>query len=87
MFYVYILKSLKDHRAYTGFTEDLTNRLSRHNSGRVTATRNRKPLQLLYLEEIGNLNKTRQRESYWKSGAGRRKLKKFFKDGFPPIKQ
>jgi hypothetical protein len=30
-----------------------------------------------------NITQAKKREKYWKSGAGRRKLKSFFKNGFP----
>ena len=41
MFYTYILQSLKSHRYYIGHTQDLQERLERHQSGKVTATRNK----------------------------------------------
>ena len=85
MFYVYILKSLKDKKTYTGFSENAYNRLTEHNSGKVDATKNRRPLEILFIEKVENISIAKNRERYWKSGAGRRKLKDFFKNGFPPI--
>ena len=35
MFYVYVLKSLKDNNFYTGYTKDLKKRLQQHNNGDV----------------------------------------------------
>ncbi|MBI2515047.1 GIY-YIG nuclease family protein [Candidatus Wolfebacteria bacterium] len=84
MYYVYILQSLKDNRTYVGYTQNITNRLHQHNNGEVRATANRQPFKLLYLEECQNLIEAKSRENYWKSGGGRRKLKKYFLDGFPP---
>ena len=85
MYHVYILQSLKDKKTYTGFSKDVIQRLKVHNSGSVKATKQRRPLKILYTEECETLKETKKRERYWKSGAGRKKLKKFFDEGFPPI--
>ncbi len=45
MYYVYILKC-SDNKLYTGCTNDLKERIERHNKGRVPATKNRRPLKL-----------------------------------------
>jgi putative endonuclease len=79
MFYLYILQSLKDRRTYVGHTADIKRRLCEHNSGRVPATKNRQPLKILKFEIHATLNEAKKRELYWKSGAGRRKLKELFK--------
>ena len=47
MYYVYLLKSLKDGRYYIGQTQDLQERLAYHNTGRSTYTRDRGPWELL----------------------------------------
>ena len=86
MYYVYILQSLKDLRTYIGYSADVAKRLYEHNLGKVTATKHRKPFKLLHTEEFGNLAEAKKRELYWKSGAGRRKLKGYFSNGFPPIR-
>ena len=83
MFQVYILKSLKDLRTYTGHAKNAEVRLIDHNSGRVDATKNRRPLEIIFTENLESLKDAKKRELYWKSGAGRRKLKEFFKTGFP----
>lgn len=54
MQYVYVLLSLKDKRFYTGYTHDLNNRVQDHLLGRVTSTRNRQPLELVYYEACEN---------------------------------
>ncbi|MDD3080018.1 MAG: GIY-YIG nuclease family protein [Paludibacter sp.] len=51
-FYVYILQSLVDDSYYKGFTEDIEQRLSRHNRGESRYARTKKPWQLVYLEEL-----------------------------------
>ena len=78
MYFVYILKSLKDSRTYVGYTNDLCERLKRHNSGQVAATKYRRPLKLLFYEEFAISKEAKARELYWKSGGGRRKLKEIF---------
>jgi putative endonuclease len=75
MFYVYILISEKDHRTYVGFTSDLQRRIEKHNSGMVKSTKYRRPLKILFYETFSTSPEAKKRETYWKSGAGRRKLK------------
>ena len=84
MYQVYILKSLKDHRTYTGYAKDARLRLVDHNSGRVDATKNRRPLEIIFTEDLETLEEAKKRELYWKSGAGRRKLRGYYKPG--PVK-
>lgn len=50
MYYVYLLKSQKDSKLYTGVTNDLRRRLLEHNSGRSKSTANRRPFKLVYYE-------------------------------------
>jgi len=50
MYYVYILKSLKDRKLYSGYTADLKARLLEHNKGRAESTKHRIPFQLIYYE-------------------------------------
>ncbi len=85
MYYIYILQSLKDNKTYIGYTSNVAERLKYHNSGRVPATKYRRPLNLLFSEEFQTMADAKKREQYWKSGGGRRKLKQYFKDGFPRV--
>jgi putative endonuclease len=73
--YVYVLRSLKDGKFYTGLTRDLRVRLQMHNSGRVPSTKNRVPLELIYWEGCLNESDAAQREKYLKSAWGKRYLK------------
>jgi len=50
MFYAYVLRSLKENNLYIGMTENISERLNRHNSGKVPWTKNRRPLIMLYTE-------------------------------------
>ena len=69
-YYIYILRSLKDGKLYTGHTSDLVERLLRHNEGRVKSTKNRRPLELIYFEEHDSRSSAMKRESYLKSPEG-----------------
>ena len=51
MFYVYILKSLKDGSYYVGSTSNLKKRIHRHNRGNSISTKGKKPLVLVYRKE------------------------------------
>ena len=48
MYWVYILKSLKDNGYYTGSTGKLDDRIKRHMQGRSKATKSRRPLRLIF---------------------------------------
>ena len=41
-------------------------------------TKYRIPLRVLFTEEFETLAEARKRETWWKSGTGRRKLKEYF---------
>ena len=62
MFYFYILKSKKDKRLYLGWTNDLKKRITKHNKGMVLATRNRRPLEVVYYEAYKSKNDAIKRE-------------------------
>ena len=50
MYYVYVLKSLKENTTYIGVTSNLKKRFVDHNSGRSTYTKSKRPWKLLYYE-------------------------------------
>ncbi len=75
IYYTYVLKSSIDDKLYIGWTDDLKHRLAKHNSGDVIATRNRRPMSLVYFEGCTNKQKAIEREKYFKTGFGRRFLK------------
>jgi len=75
MVYVYVLQSQRDGNLYTGCTHDLRRRLLLHNSGKVEATRNRVPFDLIYYEACLNKRDAFRREKYLKSAYGKRFIK------------
>ena len=74
-YYTYVLRSKKNNRWYTGFSNDLRKRFNEHNSNLVTATKKRGPFELIYYEACKNEQDARSRELYLKSGTGKRYLK------------
>lgn len=59
---VYILKC-KDNSLYTGYTNDLENRLKMHTEGKgAKYTRGRGPFQVVYIEKFPTKEKAMQRE-------------------------
>ena len=62
MYYVYLLKSLKDHELYTGFTNDLRRRFAEHQQGKNESTRYRRPFVLIYYEAYASESDARLRE-------------------------
>ena len=75
MYYTYILKSKKDNQFYTGYTKDLKIRINEHQSGKVVATKNRLPLELIYYEACLNQQDATHREKYLKTSWGKRFIK------------
>jgi len=47
MYFVYILKSLKDNNLYVGRTNNFERRFKEHNSGKVQSTKSRRPFALI----------------------------------------
>lgn len=74
MFYVYVLRSTKSGRLYTGYTSDLRKRLIEHQNGLSPYTRYRGPYELIYYEASMNANDALAREKYLKTGTGKRYL-------------
>lgn len=78
-YYTYALLSLKDHKFYIGYTENLKNRLSEHAQGRVRSTKDRRPLKLIHYEYFIEKSDAKAREIFLKSGFGRNQLKESLK--------
>lgn len=80
MFYVYVLKSKKDGNLYTGSTNNLKDRVKRHNAGLEKSTKNRRPFKLIYYEACLNNKDARRREAYLKTAWGKRYIKNRLKN-------
>jgi len=62
VFYVYLLKSEKNGRVYTGYTSDLKQRITDHNSGQSPYTKNNRPYRLVYYEAYASKSDAQKRE-------------------------
>ena len=76
MYYVYVLRSTLTGHRYVGSTDDLKERMRKHNAGEVVSTKPHRPWCLLYYE--AHLTKTlaRRAEQFYKKSQGRRQMKK-----------
>ncbi|MDO8521761.1 MAG: GIY-YIG nuclease family protein [bacterium] len=70
-FYTYVLLSGKDNKFYTGSADDLKGRFEEHCHGRVSSTKDRRPLELVYYEACRDRKDARHRESYLKTYHGK----------------
>ena len=62
MYYIYILKSLKNSSIYTGFTPDLKRRFKLHNTKKVESTKRFAPWNLIYYEAYKSKDDAIKRE-------------------------
>lgn len=74
MQYVYLLLC-SDNKPYTGCTDDLRNRIDRHQNGYVPSTKDRLPIKLVAYFAFSNKYTAFDFEKYLKSGSGRAFLK------------
>lgn len=79
-YYVYVLRSTKDHKNYIGYTRDLRKRFNEHAQGKNTSTSPRRPLLLIYYEACLSEVDAKRREGYLKTTGGRRFIAKRLKD-------
>jgi len=70
MYYVYILKSLKDKSLYVGSTKDLRKRLEKHNSKSVTYSSAHAPFCIIWYSAFLTKEKAVNFEMYLKSSSG-----------------
>ena len=78
-YYVYVLKSGKDKKFYTGYTNNLKLRFEQHRKGQVESTKDRRPLKLIYYEACLNQQDATHREKYLKTHHGKTFLRKRLK--------
>ncbi|MFC2138683.1 GIY-YIG nuclease family protein [Bacteroidota bacterium] len=75
MWYVYVIYSIKFDRIYVGMSENPERRLRDHNSLKVESTKAYTPWKIVMIEEVGDSTEARELEKYYKSAAGKRKIK------------
>ncbi len=66
MAYLYILKSTKSGKNYTGVTENIENRLKNHNEGKVKSTKAWGPWTVVHVETFATLSEAKKREWFLK---------------------
>lgn len=62
MYKVYILQSLKNKRYYIGHTEDMVQRLRKHNGGSVKSTKFGRPWKIIRTEDYTTKSEAATRE-------------------------
>lgn len=72
---VYVLRSKKDKKLYTGYTKNLKLRFEQHQKGKVESTKDRGPFKLIYFECCLNQQDATHREKYLKTYLGKMFLK------------
>lgn len=80
MYQVYILKSTRTGRTYTGYSKNVSQRIKRHNYGDIQSTRAGRPWVLVHKENCKTITEARRQEQYYKSGLGRKKITRIYKD-------
>lgn len=74
-YFTYVLLSEVDNKFYIGWTDNINNRLSDHNNGKVRSTKSRIPLKLVYFEACLKKVNVIKREKQLKTGFGRKYIK------------
>lgn len=70
---------------YIGCTSNLQRRVTMHNNGNVTATRNRQPLELIFYEAFLSQDDAFAREQWLKTGWGRAHISKMLRKYFESL--
>jgi len=79
MYYVYIIRSIKDAtQRYIGVTQDVEQRLKKHNAGGSPHTSKLKPWALETIIGFSDKTKAHAFERYLKTGSGSAFAKKHF---------
>jgi len=73
MYFLYILKSLKDFGYYIGISDNIEKRLREHNSGKTKSIKHRLPFELVHSEKYSTKTETRKREIQLKKNYKARK--------------
>jgi len=75
-YFTYVLLSLKNGDIYIGSTEDLENRIKRHNLGKVRSTKPNKPWKLLEYHRFDSRSEAVRYERFLKTHQQKDKIKK-----------
>jgi len=78
-YFIYILQSTKDGTYYIGSTNDLSERIKRHNQGRSNYTKSKRPWEIAYSEEFDDRASAVNREKELKSWKSRHLIEKLIR--------
>ena len=81
-FYIYVLYNSSKNFIYIGYSENLKERVLKHNSGQVRSTESYSPLVLIFYEAYRTKSDAKRREVHLKSNKGRTTLRTMLKDYF-----
>jgi predicted GIY-YIG superfamily endonuclease len=71
MYYVYIIQSINfPKQFYTGFSENIENRINQHNKGKSVHTNKFKPWKMIYYCAFNDKKKALDFERYLKTASG-----------------
>jgi len=76
MYYVYLLKSLKNGDLYIGSTRNIDNRIKLHNSGKIKSTKAYRPWILLETKKFNIRSEAVNIERFLKTGQQKEILKR-----------
>ena len=80
MYYVYVLKSLKDNHLYIDYSNNLQQRFDYHNKGYVKSTKSRRPFELIFYESYKSMSDAKRREKYLKTNKGKTTVQMMLRD-------
>ena len=86
-YFIYILKSIEFDKTYIGITNNPERRLREHNAGKSIYTRKYKPWEIVYNEEVLDRKAAREKEKYFKSSSGRKKVIVILNKHIAPVAQ
>jgi len=86
VYYFYILQSNRDGKFYYGHTDNLKQRLKKHQEGLTRSTKSRRPLELVYYESFTTRKEALSREHQFKNGRTRKETRDKLIRTFPPSK-
>ncbi|MBN2097230.1 MAG: GIY-YIG nuclease family protein, partial [Candidatus Omnitrophica bacterium] len=84
-YFFYILKC-KDGTKYYGHTGNLYTRLSEHSKGRVSFTKNKRPIKLVFFKEFSSRSDAFRYEMQFKNGKTRKQTIEDLVRSFPIAK-
>lgn len=80
-YFVYIIESVKTHKYYVGSTDNVRNRITKHNKGGSKYTKGKGPWLVEYTEVFETLSEARKKERQIKSWKKRKAIERLFTNG------